>query len=183
MVTAADTVAIGGRAAKRAQRRLRKLARTSTRDMIATVAERVRQAVDAEALMVPSADARTSDARPDASETASVAAPGRILRLSPDASRTRTGRTVQTRSDQQMHAILADTERVTRDPDGTVPVRRAQAALRVGAPRARQLLSDAGLLRVRDITPDASQTQPEPAKTNGHPVPDLVSVDPTDDTP
>jgi hypothetical protein len=63
-----------------------------------------------------------------------------------------------------------------------VSVRRAQRELGVGAPRARQLLSDAGLLRTADADPHASQTQPAPTQTNGHPIPDLVSMNPTEPT-
>src|SRR5262249_37186592 len=137
--------------------------------MITPVAARVRQAVDAEALMVPAAgDGRTrtyhadapSDAppdastdapaapgqthpdrapahapgtrQPDASETHPNSVPGRTRKRRSDAprkrTRTRTGRTTQTRSDEQLLAILADPESVPRDDDGTVPVRRAQRA-------------------------------------------------------
>jgi hypothetical protein len=53
MVVAADLVAADGWRAKRARKRLRRLSRTADPAMIEAVAERVRQAVDAERLMVP----------------------------------------------------------------------------------------------------------------------------------
>jgi uncharacterized protein DUF2637 len=49
-----------------------------------------------------------------------------------------------TRTDADLIAALAD---VPRDADGTVPVRRAAAALGTGPDRARKLLRAAGLLR------------------------------------
>lgn len=45
--------------------------------------------------------------------------------------------------------LIAAVQRLTRDSDGTVPVRRAAKALGTGPDRARRLLSDAGLLRTR----------------------------------
>lgn len=66
MVMAADTIAVGGRGAARARKRLRRLARTADAAMIETVAERVRQAVDAERLMVPG--------QPDRADSGQVAA-------------------------------------------------------------------------------------------------------------
>ncbi len=56
------------------------------------------------------------------------------------ASKPRTAR----RTDADLIAALAD---VPRDPDGTVPVRRAAAALGCGPDRARRLLTAQGLLR------------------------------------
>jgi hypothetical protein len=58
MVVAADVIAAAGtqkpgRRVRRARKRLRRLARTATPEMIAVVAEKVQQAVDAERLMVP----------------------------------------------------------------------------------------------------------------------------------
>ncbi|MCW2899193.1 MAG: hypothetical protein JWO67_1458 [Streptosporangiaceae bacterium] len=81
MVMAADTIAIGGRGAKRARKRLRRLARTADAAMIETVAERVRQAVDAERLMVPVAAGQVDRAdggpaqRTDAGQIAALPAP------------------------------------------------------------------------------------------------------------
>lgn len=49
-----------------------------------------------------------------------------------------------TRTDDRLIAALAD---VPREADGSVPVRRAAAALGTGPDRARRLLATAGLLR------------------------------------
>jgi hypothetical protein len=56
----------------------------------------------------------------------------------------RTGTRTDRRSDADLIAALAD---VPREPDGTVPVRRAAAALHCGPDRARRLLREAGLLK------------------------------------
>ncbi len=53
-------------------------------------------------------------------------------------------RRTRTRTDADLIAALAD---VPHDQDGTVPVRRAAAALGTGPDRARRLLRTAGLLR------------------------------------
>jgi hypothetical protein len=74
-----------------------------------------------------------------------------------------TAKPAGTRTDAELLAALAD---VPRDPDGTVPVRRAKGALGTGPDRARRLLADAGLLRTGADTPTV----------NGHPVPDLVTT-------
>jgi hypothetical protein len=60
------------------------------------------------------------------------------------------------RPDADLIAALAG---VPRDPDGTVPIRRAAAALGCGTGRARRLLTGQGLLR----TPPAATT-PTPRK-------------------
>jgi hypothetical protein len=64
----------------------------------------------------------------------------------PAAPRTGTPRKRRTgiRTDTDLTAALAE---LPRDADGTVPVRRAAAALRTGPDRARRLLRNAGLLR------------------------------------
>ncbi len=64
----------------------------------------------------------------------------------PSKARTGTPRPARTgrRSDTDLTAALTD---VPRDPDGTVPVRRAAAALACGPDRARRLLAAQGLLR------------------------------------
>jgi hypothetical protein len=71
----------------------------------------------------------------------------------PAAEPARTGtppkRRTGTRTDADLIAALAN---VPRDPDGTVPVRRAAAALSTGPDRARKLLRAAGLLRNTDPT-------------------------------
>jgi hypothetical protein len=54
-------------------------------------------------------------------------------------------RAAPVRGDDQLLAALAD---LPRDPDGTVPVRRAAAALGTGPDRARRLLAQAGLRRL-----------------------------------
>jgi hypothetical protein len=70
------------------------------------------------------------------------------------------------RSDADLLAALADPVRVPREADGTVPVRRAAAALGTGPDRARRLLNQAGLLR----------TEPFTDRTNGIPVPALTAT-------
>jgi hypothetical protein len=50
------------------------------------------------------------------------------------------------RPDEELLAILSYPELVARDPDGTVPVRRAARELGCGVDRARKLLRDTGLL-------------------------------------
>jgi hypothetical protein len=71
---------------------------------------------------------------------------------------TRTGTTRKrrsgTRTDADLMAALAN---VPRDPDGTVPVRRAAAALGTGPDRARKLLRSAGLLRGNDPSRSAEE--------------------------
>jgi hypothetical protein len=57
---------------------------------------------------------------------------------------TRTAKGSGTRTDADLIAALAD---VPRDADGSVPVRRAAAALGCGVDRARRLLAAQGLLR------------------------------------
>jgi hypothetical protein len=83
-----------------------------------------------------------------------IATGGRYRPAAPAAARTpaeepaRTGtprkRRTGTRTDADLMAALTD---VPRDADGTVPVRRAAAALGTGPDRARKLLRNAGLLR------------------------------------
>ena len=51
------------------------------------------------------------------------------------------------RPDSELLAMLRQPRRVPRDPDGTVPIRRAARTLRCGPDRARRLLAEAGLLR------------------------------------
>jgi Protein of unknown function (DUF2637) len=60
------------------------------------------------------------------------------------------------KTDRQLLAALRDARRVPRDPDGTVPIRRAAKTLGCGPERARKLLDQAGLLR----TGDDSETEP-----------------------
>lgn len=72
---------------------------------------------------------------------------------------TRSKRRTARRTDADLIAALAD---VPRDPDGTVPVRRAAAELGCGPDRARRLLTAQGLLRPR--TTDAP-TAPTPVLT------------------
>jgi hypothetical protein len=69
-------------------------------------------------------------------------------------------------TDAQVLAGLRNPRRVPRDPDGTVPIRRAASTLGIGPDRARRLLAEAGLLR----TGDEDQAVPEPA-ADGTPEP------------
>lgn len=59
-------------------------------------------------------------------------------------------------SDEELLAVLANTKRVPRDADGTVPVRRAARALGTGPDRARKLLDRAGLLATKPSGPAAT---------------------------
>jgi len=88
-----------------------------------------------------------------------IATSGRYRPAKPAAAgpvRTGTPRKLRTgtRTDTDLMAALAD---VRRDPDGTVPVRRAAAALGTGPDRARKLLRAAGLLRGSDPTTRSTQ--------------------------
>jgi len=66
------------------------------------------------------------------------------------------GRRTGTRTDADLIAALAD---VPRESDGTVPVRRAAAALGTGPDRARRLLGVAGLLRARQPSAEIERDQ------------------------
>ncbi|MEU8327266.1 DUF2637 domain-containing protein [Micromonospora sp. NPDC048839] len=57
----------------------------------------------------------------------------------------RTRKAAGTATDEELLAVLGDAKRVPRDEDGTVPVRRAAAALGTGPDRARRLLDHLGL--------------------------------------
>ena len=63
-----------------------------------------------------------------------------------------------TRTDAELAAALRD---LPREPDGTVPIRRATAAMRCGPDRARRLLAANGLLR--GTSPDTTSTESAPA--------------------
>lgn len=65
---------------------------------------------------------------------------------------TRTGGRAPARTDAELMAALAE---LPREPDGTVPIRRATAALGCGPDRARRLLAAAGLLRTPTTTAPA----------------------------
>jgi hypothetical protein len=71
------------------------------------------------------------------------------------------------KTDAQLLARLRNPRHVPRDPDGTVPIRRAATTLGCGTDRARRLLEEAGLLRTddRDQLAEASVAAPEPANT------------------
>jgi hypothetical protein len=76
-----------------------------------------------------------------------------------DPAGTRTGGRAPVRTDAELTAALAE---LPREPDGTVPIRRATAALGCGPDRARRLLAAAGLLR----TPTgADPAEPAPTTT------------------
>lgn len=68
---------------------------------------------------------------------------------------TRTGGRAPVRTDAELTAALAG---LPREPDGTVPIRRATAALGCGPDRARRLLAGAGLLRTPATTTTAELT-------------------------
>jgi hypothetical protein len=67
----------------------------------------------------------------------------------------RTGTRTAARTDAELIAVL---DGVPREADGTVPVRRAAAALHTGPDRARRLLAETGLLR-RPAEPDQPAQQ------------------------
>jgi hypothetical protein len=69
---------------------------------------------------------------------------------------TGTGTRTLRRTDGDLKATL---RLIPRDPDGTVPVRRAAKALGTGPDRARRLLAEAGLLRGK-ASPPASVMAP-----------------------
>jgi hypothetical protein len=87
--------------------------------------------------------------------------------------RTGSRRTARTgRTDAELTAALAG---LPREPDGTVPIRRATAALGCGPDRARRLLAAAGLLR----TPTTPTTTAPPAElTPAHSATDTAATDP-----
>jgi hypothetical protein len=195
MTVVAHRVHRGGRLASWHEARLRRLALAADDGMVAEVRARVDRVHRIKELTAPGAsttpvethipDAPEGDfgehtqTHPAASETQSSAGSGGAQGPRSDAprrrTRTRAGQPVRTRPDQQLLTILADAGRVPRDPDGTVSVRRAQSVLKVGAPRARALLADAGLLRVGDSGSGASTDAPA-APANGAAVPDLIGT-------
>ena len=65
-------------------------------------------------------------------------------------------RTGRARNDEQLLAAL---DEVPREPDGTVPVRRAARALGAGPDRARRLLRESGLYRESDDGPTHQPTE------------------------
>lgn len=74
-------------------------------------------------------------------------------------------RAAKAKTDAQLLAALRNLRRVPRDPDGTVPIRRAARTLEIGPDRAKRLLTEAGLLSTGD---DAEgEPEPVPAKVNG----------------
>jgi hypothetical protein len=82
---------------------------------------------------------------------AAVPAAGRTGASSRPRTGTRRAGRTGTRSDEELVAALAG---VPREADGTVPIRRATAALGCGPDRARRLLATQGLLRT--TTPPAT---------------------------
>lgn len=72
----------------------------------------------------------------------------------------RTGTRTGSRTDAELTAALAD---LPREPDGTVPIRRATAALGCGPDRARRLLAGAGLLRTAPNDEPPAETTPAAA--------------------
>jgi hypothetical protein len=79
----------------------------------------------------------------------------------PTSSRTggRTGSRRPTRAVRTDVELTAALRGLPREPDGTVPIRRATAALGCGPDRARRLLAAADLLR----TPNTASAEPPPA--------------------
>ncbi len=71
----------------------------------------------------------------------------------------RTGTRTAGRTDAELTAVLAA---LPREPDGTVPIRRATAAARCGPDRARRLLAAAGLLRTAPTTDQDQPAEPAP---------------------
>ncbi|MCK9894771.1 winged helix-turn-helix domain-containing protein [Frankia sp. AgB32] len=108
-----------------------------------------------EAASPPPASTPTTDPTPPTKDVPAPRTGTSPRRRTGTPSKRRTAR----RTDADLIAALAD---VPRDPDGTVPVRRAAAALGCGPDRARRLLTAQGLLRPR--TTDAP-TAPTPVLT------------------
>ena len=93
----------------------------------------------------------------------------------------RTGTRKPARADAELTAVLAG---LPREADGTVPIRRATAALGCGPDRARRLLAAADLLRAPTSTPAGTPA----AIPTGPPRAELIPArpatdDPTDATP
>ncbi|WP_225438523.1 DUF6284 family protein [Candidatus Frankia nodulisporulans] len=110
---------------------------------------------DAPASTTPPAEAASAPpaGTPAADPTTTVPVP--VPRTSTSARR-RTGTASKPRAPRRTDAeLIAALAEVPRDPDGTIPVRRATAALGCGPDRARRLLTAQGLLRPRitDTTP------------------------------
>lgn len=108
---------------------------------------------------------RVSAGAPDAGVPAAPSAPparSAVRRTGSPLSR-RTGTPAPRRSrtgvrpDAELIAVLAS---VPREADGTVPVRRAAAALACGPDRARRLLAAEGLLRVASDTSTGTSVTP-----------------------
>jgi hypothetical protein len=102
----------------------------------------------------PTAPAPAAD--PPAPRTAGRTGTRRPARTG-KAAGTRTGSRRPVRTDAELTAVLVD---LPRQPDGTVPIRRATAALGCGPDRARRLLAAADLLR-----PSTSPTAGRPAES------------------
>jgi hypothetical protein len=96
-----------------------------------------------------STPARTGTPEPSTPRTGTAPPRRRTGTPAPAHAGARTG----TRTDAELIAVLAG---VPREPDGTVPVRRAAAALSCGPDRARRLLAAQGLLRTTPAPSDAS---------------------------
>lgn len=90
---------------------------------------------------------------------ATAVPPATPRRTAPARTRTAPARGGTRPSDAELRAVLADPERVPREADGTVPVKRAARVLGTGVDRARRLLDEAGL---RTPVP-AAQAVPVPA--------------------
>ncbi len=88
--------------------------------------------------------ARRSRRRPVPRATGATRTGTRRATRTGHAAGTRTGGRTPARTDAELTAALAE---LPREPDGTVPIRRATAALGCGPDRARRLLAAADLLR------------------------------------
>jgi hypothetical protein len=86
-----------------------------------------------------------------------------ILAVEPVPVPTPNGRTpaaAKVKTDAQLLAALRNPKRVPRDPDGTVPIRRAANTLGCGPERAKRLLDQEGLLRTGDDNDQADEPVP-----------------------
>jgi hypothetical protein len=108
-------------------------------------------------------------ARSDAAPSGPVASPVRTARTgvtrtgtrrgtrTGSAAGTRTGGRAPARTDAELTAAVAG---LPREPDGTVPIRRATAALGCGPDRARRLLAASDLLRLPAAPTPTTTDQP-----------------------
>jgi hypothetical protein len=130
----------------------------------ALIATAGRRAADGLAVETPAPESPVPAGpdKPAAPRTGTASRPRTGTASRPRTGTARTGRTARrtgTRTDADLITALGD---VPREADGTVPVRRAAAALHCGPDRARRLLAEAGLLRRSEPAPTGDPAEPAP---------------------